>query len=75
MVSPNPVSDKFTIKATSYFNKIEIYDINSKLVHNEEFTTFINEKNINKIQLSKGSYLIKAYGKNGKVLQSKFIVQ
>jgi len=75
LISPNPVKDNFIVKAKLKFNKIEIYDASSTLVQIESLNTAVNEITLNKMQLAAGTYLIKAYCTNGKVLQSKFIVQ
>ncbi len=74
-ISPNPVMDYFTIQANATFNKIEFYNADSKLIRTEVLKDNKSDVRLNKNQLKSGIYLIKVYTNNGKILQSKIVVQ
>lgn len=74
-ISPNPVVENFTILSNTAFNKIEFYNSASKLIRTEVLNENKSKINLNKDQLQAGIYLIKVYTNNGKILQSKLVIQ
>ena len=70
-IYPNPAHDFLKINAET-INKIEIIDLNGRIVLKKEFHNSISEINLNIAKLNKGFYLLKTYSPK-KVSQNKFI--
>jgi extracellular elastinolytic metalloproteinase len=65
-VFPNPTSDRFTIKISNYTGalKIQLYDLNGRLILDKNSTTFTSEEQLSVSGLSSGVYLLKLNGEN-----------
>ena len=70
-IYPNPAFNILNINAIS-FKKIEIIDLNGRIVLKKEFQNSISELNLNISNLNKGFYLLKTYSQQG-ISQTKFI--
>ena len=54
---PNPTKDKIFINSNQFINKVEVYDLNGRIV--EEFFDEENIEFINLKRLSNGFYILK----------------
>jgi len=70
--SPNPVSNELHIRSNTPINKIEISDINGKLLLSENVTES-SEAHIDFSKFSGGMYLVKVYDNTGNSTMSKII--
>ena len=70
-IYPQPVSDRFRIKYESSFDRIEIYDIQGKMIYNEEFSKQ-TETSISSNSWKKGLYLLKVFSKEN-VISGKIV--
>ena len=70
-IYPNPTHNFLRINADA-INKIEMIDLNGRIVLKKEFHHAISELNLNISSLNKGFYLLKTYSSK-KVSQTKFI--
>ena len=70
-IYPQPVSDRFRIKYESSFDRIEIYDIQGKMIYNEEFSKQ-TETSISSDSWKKGLYLLKVFSKEN-VISGKIV--
>lgn len=67
---PNPALDLIYFNTPNTISQIKIYDLNGKLVLEEDIFT---NNSINIEGLNSGSYIIKIIGKNGSVMNKKLI--
>lgn len=66
-VYPNPTKNYLHFENTNNAKKIEVFDLNGKLIHST------NKTSIRTSQLNKGMYLYSVQLNNGKVVSGKFI--
>ena len=74
IIYPNPVKDYINIESKEIISKIEVLDIEGRLLISKENINNINyTTNLN--SLSKGVYLLKVIYKNGKIASYKLLKQ
>lgn len=70
---PNPTSDLLTVSVTESPIKIEIFNLDGKLVLNQPTTS--EQTRLNLEELKKGSYLLKILFKDKSIVTTRFIKQ
>lgn len=68
---PNPVSNEFCIVTADKIDKIQIYDINGKVVFNQQF----ENSQINVSQLKSGIYFVKTIDDKQNLIKSFKIIK
>ncbi|MFY9307946.1 MAG: T9SS type A sorting domain-containing protein [Bacteroidia bacterium] len=71
---PNPAENEITIESSEEMERIQVTDINGKIVINIESLNK-DAANINISAINNGFYFIKSYDKQGRVTVNKFMVQ
>lgn len=76
-VYPNPVSDILYFKNlfSNNVSKIEMFNINGKLIANHLDLSSIKNSGLNTKQYSKGLYLMRFFKKNGQIVNKKIIIR
>ena len=70
-IYPQPVSDRFQIKYELPFDRLEVYDMQGRLIFNEDYTGQ-TEVSVSSASWKNGFYLIKIFS-NGNILYNKII--
>ena len=70
-IYPQPVSDRFRIKYESPLDRLEVYDMQGRLIFNEDYTGQ-TEVSVSSASWKNGFYLIKIFS-NGNILYNKII--
>lgn len=70
-IYPQPASNRFRIKYESAFDRVEIYDIQGRMIYNEDFAGQ-TETTISSDSWGKGVYLLRVFLK-GNMISSKII--
>ena len=70
-IYPQPVSDRFQIKCESSFDRIEVYDMQGRMIFKENYTGQ-TEVSVTSALWKNGFYLIKIFS-NGNILYNKII--
>lgn len=70
---PNPASDLFTLRSSSAFSSVEIYDMNGKLLSKERFDAQ-QQAEIRTPDFAGGIYFVKILSEQGLIAQRKLVI-
>jgi len=73
LLYPNPASSVFSLKSNTAFTRVELYDLNGRLVKQEQ-TDATELSTMNTIELSDGIYLVKVFSEKSLVGQGKLVI-
>ena len=73
LLYPNPTSNLLKIRSTTSISKVQIYDLNGRIVKEVKSENTINEIDIS--QLSSGIYIVRLANQNNSMISSRKIIK